>query len=409
MPKWPVANGDSNTQQGDSATPTLVDLYLKGFLTPQEAAAAYAAMLHNAEATPPSSSQFAGRPYLDAYTNVGWVPFVFPTSFPSGPSGGAGYATLFAASATQEYALDDCDLAQMAASLGDNADRAMLAMRSTHWRDLFDSATGFVRPRTATGAFESPFNPALSNVGFEEGSAWEYLWFEPGDVAGLIDRLGGPAATNAKLDQLFQFAELVASPKAVAASQQAAGAAALVLYDPQYNPDNEPDIQVPYMYLYTGSAWKTQVVVRAEETTYNTTPAGLPGNDDLGTMSAWYVLSAMGVYPMTYGLPVWGLTTPEFDKVTVSLERPWYTHPTLTISAPGASGSAQYIQSATLDGVPLDRAWVDHKQLDGAYLRLRVGASPQQSWGATSPPPSPCSGANGLGGSASVTPSRSAR
>ncbi|BBB00326.1 putative secreted protein [Actinacidiphila reveromycinica] len=372
MPKWPYAQYDTNEMVGDPAANLLTDAYLKGLLRPGDARPIYEALLKNATQLPdPAQTPLEGRTGLAEYLNQGYVPL-----------GGTGDYTT-AASDQLEYGVNDCSLALYASKLGEKADAARFLDRSQRFVDLIDPQTGFVRPRQADGSWLTPFDPA-GESGFKEGSAWQYTWLAPQDVSGLASALGGVGPTVTKLDQFFAYDQLTADPAGVAAGTWGA--------EDRYNPYNETDLQAPYLYNYLGQPWKTQDVVRAAETLYNTGPTGVTGNDDLGTMSSWYVLSSLGLYPAFAGGDQYTLTSPLFTHAVVHLQQPYYHASRLVIDAPGASAANRYVQGLTVDGKAVRTSVISHSEIQkGATLRFDLGSRPSTWATGSGTPVSACS------------------
>ncbi|WP_160145168.1 GH92 family glycosyl hydrolase [Actinacidiphila yanglinensis] len=372
MPKWPYAQYDTNEMVGDPAANLLTDAYLKGLLRPGDVRPIYDALLKNATQLPdPAQTPLEGRTGLAEYLNQGYVPLGSTGDYPT------------AASDQLEYGVNDCSLSLYASKLGEKADAARFLDRSQRYVDLVNPQTGFVQPRQADGSWLAPFDPASEN-GFKEGSAWQYTWLAPQDVTGLANALGGVGPTVEKLDRFFSYDRLAADPAGVAGGTWGA--------EDQYNPYNETDLQAPYLYNYLGQPWKTQDVVRAAETLYNTSPTGVTGNDDLGTMSSWYVLSSLGLYPAFAGGDQYTLTSPLFTHAVVHLQQPWYQSSQLVIDAPGASAANRYIDGLTVDGKPLRTSVISHSAIrKGATLRFDLGDRPS-SWATGSATPvSACS------------------
>ena len=294
-----------------------------------------------------------------------------------------------AAGTTLEYGVADFALALAADRLGREEDAARFAGDAQRWRHLFDPTTGFVRPRHTDGSWLTPFSPT-AETGFQEGNAWQYTWLAPHDARGLFDAMGGDAAAAEKLDTLFSQQLASTVPIAVAEAQTRATAFGLVYRTNQYAPGNEHDLQVPWMYAFAGQPWKGQAVLRQVQGLFRATPEGLPGNDDLGSLSAWHVLSAIGLGPPTPGAPFWVIGSPQFTRAHIRLgEDP--DAGTFTVEAPGASALAKYVRTATLDGAGLDRAWIpDDAVRPGGTLRLEMGVSPNKAWASSraSRPPS---------------------
>lgn len=167
----------------------------------------------------------------------------------------------------------------------------------------------------------------------------------------MVDLIGGTRAANDRLDSFFAYDQLVKDPAKTAREVWVNGPYDYYNAD-KYNPQNEPDLIAPYTYLSTGQPWKTTDVVHAALTLFTDAPIGMTGNDDLGTMSAWNVLSSIGIFPVQPGYDTWGLSTPVFERVDLALDRRYYPRGTLTVSAPGSSDRDRYIRSARVDGSP---------------------------------------------------------
>ncbi|MER6926243.1 glycoside hydrolase domain-containing protein, partial [Streptomyces spiralis] len=250
-----------------------------------------------------------------------------------------------------------------------------------------DASTGFFRARDTSGAFTGPADPAQSE-GFQEGTAWQYQWLVPQDMPDLVRLIGGRRPTNDRLDTFFAYGELLKDPERVARDVWVNGPYAYYNAD-RYNPQNEPDLLAPYSYLSTGQPWKTTDVVHAALTLFTDAPAGLTGNDDLGTMSAWDVLSSIGLFPVQPGYDTWGLSTPVFERVDLRLDRRYHPRGALTITAPGISRDNRYIQTVQTDGVTHQRTYLTTQELRSLRtVRHTVGPRPS-AWGtseAAAPP-----------------------
>ena len=260
------------------------------------------------------------RQGLAEYLQLGYVP-----QESNSPLGNA--TTVFnpagvwgAAATTLEYSAADFAIARLAQRMGDAGTAAAFLRRSGNWRNLFNPATGYVQQRSASGAFSPGYDPA-SGDGFVEGSGGQYTWAVPYDVAGLIAAMGGRDATTRRLDAFF--GKLNAGPSS----------------DHAYL-GNEPTLGTPWMYAWLGQPYKTQRIVReALLTLYDASPKGYPGNDDLGTMSAWYVLASLGLYPAIPGTDVLTLGSPLFAHARLRL-----TGGVLDIKARGASDRTAYVR-----------------------------------------------------------------
>ena len=370
VPRWVLANEETNTMSGDSVTEMFADALATGLVTRAELGPVYPALKRNATEPPPAGSQANGRQGITAYRAGGYVPFDPSSSQWFLRSGG---------SSTLEYALADCGLSHIAGALGHTADAAGFAATAHNYRTEFDPSTGFFRPRLPDGSFMTPFSPAFLSLpyitkdarGYDEGSAWQYLWLVPQDPGGLARLLGGTGAAIGALDRFFDFGRIAAKPAAAAAAWTGGA---------RYDEGNEVDFEAPYTYDALGVPWRAQAVVRAALGAYRLTPGGLPGNDDLGEMSAWYVMSALGLYPYAPGQGVFALVSPLFERAVVSLPAPFYDGRPLVITSPGAR---PYGQALSVDGQPYDTAWISHGRLvRGATLAWRTGSAPNRAWAA---------------------------
>ncbi|MFJ9241903.1 GH92 family glycosyl hydrolase [Streptomyces sp. NPDC101776] len=381
LPKWGYGTVETNIMTGDPVTPFLTNAYQQGLLKGYEERA-YRALKQNADGVPSTESAALGREANKEYIANGFAPYI--KDRPHAKPGDSDYD--HGASATLEYALSDAMLAQMARDLGHGADAARYAARAQSYRNIFDPSTGFFRARDASGAFVGPTDPAQSE-GFHEGTSWQYQWLVPQDLPGMVDLIGGQQAANARLDSFFAYDQLLADPAKTAREVWVDGPYDYYNAD-KYNPQNEPDLIAPYTYLSTGQPWKTTDVVHAALTLFTDGPTGMTGNDDLGTMSAWNVLSSIGIFPVQPGYDTWGLSTPVFDRVDLTLDRRYYPHGALTIKAPGTSAGDRYIQAARTDGTSYDRTYLTTGQLRSVRsLDFTVGPHPSE-WG-TSPQAAP--------------------
>ncbi len=273
-----------------------------------------------------------------------------------------------------------------------------MADKARSYRTLWDPSvsdrgfTGFYRPKVSGGGWFSPagkpYTPQ-SQDGFHEGTSWQYQWLTQQDVPGLVDRMGGKENVGKRLDDFFAYGDLLKDPAKTVREEWVVGP-----YDYynqfRYNPDNEPDLHSPWMYTLTGQPWKTSAVVRAAHTLFTNAPHGVTGNDDLGTMSAWYVFSALGLYPVVPGTGQFVLNAPRFEKSVVRLEN----GRDITIKADGADPSKlQYVQGL---GTGSQRAYVGWEQLTrGTTVDFRLTGDAAEATWATGPegaPKSPCAG-----------------
>ncbi len=383
LPKWGYATAETNIMTGDPVTPFLVNAFNQGLLAGHEEEA-YRALKKNADSVPPAASQYEGRGANPDYLADGYVPLDESAAHKPGD-----FDYDHGPSTTLEYALADAALGTMAAELGHTADARRYLARGQYYRNVFDPRTGFFRARDTEGVFTGPDDPADS-VGFHEGTAWQYMWLVPQDIPGMIGLIGGDSAANSRLDSFFAYDQLLQDPAQTARKVWVDGAYNYYNQD-KYNPDNEPDLIAPYTYLSTGQPWKTTDVVHAALTLFTDEPNGMTGNDDLGEMSSWMVLSSMGVYPVSPGNAVWGLSTPAFSRIDLTLDRRYYPAGRLTITAPGTSDSDRYTQSVSVGGRDDPATYVTTAQLRSARdIAFTVGSEPS-GWGtgpADAPPAS---------------------
>ncbi len=370
IPKWVRGNRDYSIMGGDSGTPTLATLVTDGALTGADAKRAYAAMLHQAETA-------AGpRDDLGVYLSKGYIPYDVSDR---------------GAAVTLEYAIDDAAVLALAHRYGTEQDVVEFTARAESWRNLLAPDDHFLRPRMSDGSWATPtdagvtklWNPIFSD-GWQEGTGWQYLWLVPQDVAGLRDALGSDAMTQ-RLDEFFSSAGENELAPVVPEAQTQASLFGVYYAGNQYTPANETDLQSPWLYDWLGQPAKTAQIVHAGAQVFNTTPYGLPGNDDAGTMSAAYVLSALGLYQAQPGVDAWELSTPMFSSVVV---RGVGHAPALTINAPGAGPTAEYVAAATIGGKPLARPWLMTAEVSGGKT-LSFTTSPAATDWATTPAAAP--------------------
>jgi predicted alpha-1,2-mannosidase len=265
-------------------------------------------------------------------------------------------------------------LATVAESLGKSSDAAMFRKQADHLNNIYNPATQFLEPRYSDGSWRADFNPTLMEAnytdGYIEGSAWQYLWLVPQDVAMLIRLQGGAATFNERLDEFFNDPTLQFNFEGA-----------------YYNAYNEPDLQAPFLYIYSGAPWSTQALTRElQQLVYNTTISGIPGNDDLGTMSAWFVLSALGIYQVDPSLPYFELTSPLFPKVVLNLESP-YSGSQFVFESSNNSDTNVYIDSVKLNGKNETKPWITASQITaGGSLSVSLQSTPNKKWGTTPPP-----------------------
>ncbi|MBK8654459.1 MAG: GH92 family glycosyl hydrolase [Haliscomenobacter sp.] len=345
LPVWSLLGNETNTMTGYHAVPVLVDAYLKGFRD-YDADLAYQSLLTSA------AQNIRGSNF---YREYGYIPYE-----KEGES----------VTKTLEYGFDDWCIAEMARALGKAEDEKTFRTRAKAYHHLFDPQTGFMRAKRTDGSWKTPFDPKFSDHNFDvaeytEGNAWQHSWFVPHDIPGLIQLHGGDAPFIRKLDQLFsESSEITGENK----SSDISGLIG------QYAHGNEPSHHIAYMYNYAGAPWKSQAQARQIMTTqYNATPSGLCGNEDCGQMSAWYVFSALGMYPVNPASGVYVLGSPMFDQAEIPLAG----GKTFRLEALNNGPQHPYIQSATLNGQKLKRSFITHQEvLAGGTLVLAMGPQP---------------------------------
>jgi putative alpha-1,2-mannosidase len=275
-------------------------------------------------------------------------------------------------SKTLEYAYDDWCIAQTAKLLGRHDDAQRFTERSQYYRSLYDADLGFMRGRNLDGSWRSPFNPRFSTLKqheYTEGNAWQYSWFVPHDVDGLIGLMGGREKFCAKLDSLF---EQSSDLEGTGATGDVTGLIGM------YAHGNEPSHHIAYLYNRAGQPWKTQRLVRrVMSEMYHDQPDGLIGNEDCGQMSAWYVFSAMGFYPVNPCGGVYDIGSPLLDRAVIDIDG----EKSFVIETENNGPDNVYIQSATLNGIPLEHPWIRHEDIvRGGTLHFVMGPRPSALW-----------------------------
>jgi len=353
-------NSYTNDMIGDHPVAAIVDAFKKG-INDFDAEKAYEAVKKNAMETPPDDHPSKGRVGLEYYKEYGYIPY---------------NKLRESVSRTLEYAYNDWCMAMFAQALGKMEDYEYFMKRAASYENVIDTASGFARPKDDTGNWLSPFNPTFVGHGSErhytEANAWQYTWFVPHDVQGLIELLGGRNKFLSKLDSLFTISSEV--------RETVSDVTGLI---GQYAHGNEPGHHTIYLYNYAGRPWKTQNLARkVMDELYHDGPDGLCGNEDMGQMSAWYVLSAMGFYPVAPGQNVYVVGSPAFGRVVLHLDENYYGADKLIIETTGNSPTNKYIQSATLNGKALDRPWFNHDAVkNGATMTFQMGPNPDTIWG----------------------------
>ena len=344
LPVWELSANETDTMIGYHAVSVIADAVAKdidGF----DRKLALKAMKHSADL------KHLG---LDAYTDHGMIGMEEERE---------------SVSKTLEYAYDDWCIAEVARKLGEDDDYDRFIARAQYYKNVFDRQSGFMRPR-ANNNWLTPFDPREVDFNFTEANSWQYTFFVPHDISGLMALLGGKKAFAAKLDALF-------SADSKTTGREQADITGLI---GQYAHGNEPSHHMAYLYNYANQPWKTQARVRQiMDNFYQPTPEGLIGNEDCGQMSAWYVLSAAGLYPVTPGAPVYAIGSPLFPETTFKLEN----GRKFVIKAARVSKNNFYIQSAMLNRRPYTKSYISHRDLmSGGELVFVMGPRPNMSWGA---------------------------
>ena len=333
LPRWELYGRETFTMEGDPAIPVIVDSYLKG-LRDFDVEAAYEAMRRSATTEGKSNPI---RPDIDPYIERGYIPVGWFANDLSGDN---------SVSHALEYYVADNALAALARHLGDEEFAQTIEERASGWRNYYSKEYGALRPIDKEGNFITPFDPSAganfsNTTGFHEGSSWNYSFFVPHDIEGLIKLMGGKREFTKRLWSIFE--------------------------EGHYDPTNEPDIAYPYLFSrIKGEEWRTQQLVKKLlDENYTTSPDGLPGNDDTGTMSAWAVFSMMGLYPDCPGQPYYTLTTPRFDRVEIET-----THGTIAIEC---EGRGDYIKEVLMGGKRCDTFRISHSDLiKNGGLKLKL-------------------------------------
>jgi predicted alpha-1,2-mannosidase len=375
LPKWGWSEGYTGGMLGDHAVSVILDSYVKG-IRDFETEEAYEAMRKNA--TEKIKGVPWGRRGLKHYMALGFAPedagyikSLVAGTHAYGPGGSRDteyYPEISGSvSATLEFAYDDWCVAEMARIINRSEDAEYFGDRAYNYMNVYDPEVGFMRPRNSDGTWA--MNPFVSTISGQhsqfycEGNAWTYSWTVQHDIRGLINLMGGRQPFIFLLDSAFSGLETGQS---------------------YFDPTNEPDIHYPYLYNYAGAPWKTQKIVRyiTENLFTADHEHGLPGDDDAGTMSAWYIFSAMGFYPVTPGSQEYVIGSPLFERVEITLDEEYYGGRTFVMESHNNSPENRYIQGVRLNGKPLDRTSFTHEELTGeGHLVFEMGETPNKDWG----------------------------
>ena len=347
LPVWHLMGNETEEMIGYHAVPVIVDAYLKGF-DGFDAKLAFDAMKVSA------LKNHEGGGYLKK--KKGYIP---------------ADKEVESVAKGLEYAIDDACIALMAQSLGRKKDAAYFQKRAKAYAHYFDPETTFMRGRMSDGSWKTPFDPTHSlhrRDDYCEGNGWQYTWLVPHDVEGLIGLFGSEEVFLTKLDALFSMN----SDLSKGASADISGLIG------QYAHGNEPGHHSSYLYAFAGQQWKTAETVRKIlRTQYAARPDGLCGNEDCGQLSAWYIFSAMGFYPVHPAIGKYVLGSPVVDRAVITLQN----DKTFTLEAKNNSDQNIYIQSATYNGQPYTQGYITHQMItDGGTLTLNMGSVPNPSF-----------------------------
>jgi predicted alpha-1,2-mannosidase len=342
LPVWELSSCETNCMIGYHCVPVIVEAYMKGIRN-FDTDKALAAM---------KKSAMQDRNGLSDYKQFGYIKFL-----DCGES----------VSRTLEYAYDDWCIAMFAKSLGKTDDYNYFIKRAQNYKNLFDPSTGFMRPKQES--FISPFDPAEVTHNYTEANAWQYSFYEPQDMTGEMKLLGGKENLALMLDSLFKVSSKLKGHKQSDISGMIG----------QYAHGNEPSHHLIYEYDYAGQPWKAQELTRrVMSELYHDAPAGLSGNEDCGQMSAWYVLSALGIYELCPGGNHYDFGSPVIDKAVIHFEN----GKSFTIKASNNSKGNVYIQSARLNGTDYDKCFLLYDDLvKGGEIDFTMGSQPNKSWG----------------------------
>jgi predicted alpha-1,2-mannosidase len=387
LPRWSYANGQSMTMVGDSADPLIASAAAFG-ATAFDRHAALAAMLHGADGECRSANgEYLQRQGLPSYLAHGYVPFDLDTNVRNANSiYGSPDDVWGSAASSLEYTVDDFAIAQFAArAAGDRGTYRRFMQRSGNWHKLFNRHSRMIEPRYENGAFPASYDN-FAGGGFVEGNSAQYSWMVPHDPAGLFQAMGGRAKAAGRLDRFL--GKLNAGAGGTHANHALLG--------------NEPTLHVPWLYDWMRQPYRTQAAVRRALRLYSPAPAGYPGNDDLGTLSSWYVFGALGLYPEVPGVGLLAIGSPLFGHASVALAQ--RRRLTISVDARAVRGQgkdrhavaldpsrAPYIGDLRIDGHRYNQPWTTWCALShGARLSFELGAHPDRKWGssAAAAPPS---------------------
>jgi putative alpha-1,2-mannosidase len=350
LPVWNFYGSETDMMIGYHAVPVIVDAYLKGIgdFDPKKALAACVATAN--------IDEYRG---IGLYKKYGYVPYDVTDHYNS---------ENWSLSKTLEYAYDDYCIARMAEKLGERQIADEFDKRSLNYKNVYNSQTTFMQPRNNKGSFIENFSPDDYTPHICESNGWQYFWSVQQDVDGLISLVGGKERFAQKLDSMFTYNPSADEDLPIFSTGMIG----------QYAHGNEPSHHVIYLFNAIGQPWKTQkYAAEVMHELYKNTPAGLCGNEDCGQMSAWYVFSAMGFYPVDPISGKYEIGTPMYPEMKMHLAN----GKTFTILAPAVSKENIYIQSVKLDGKPYDKSYITHEQImNGSIFEFEMGNKPEKVW-----------------------------
>jgi predicted alpha-1,2-mannosidase len=363
LPKGPAGIEYSGIMEASHEIALIVAAYQKG-IRDFDVETAFKAIVHQQTEPggPHKCGGFAGNKFFADYLQLGYVPHE------------AGQV-----SNTLEYAFDDWCVAQMAKALGKKKEYEQFIKRAGNFKNVWDPESKYIRMKHKDGSWVKEWTPycctSFSGTGYLEGNAWQYSFFNPHDVQGILN-LMGKDEFNTRLNDGF-----------VKSSKFNFNADGDIYDRVPINHGNQPNMQAAWLFNYSGKPWLTQFWSREiMDKYYGTTPIhGWLGDEDEGQMGAWFVMSAMGLFETEGGTsakPFYEIGSPLFEKITIQLDPEYYPGKTFTIEAKNTSATNRYVQSAMLDGKPLNKPWFYHSELvDGGKLELVMGDHPNEKWG----------------------------
>lgn len=380
MPSFALSFGDNPCMTGNHAAAWIADAWFKG-LRNYDIKKAYEGLRKNSlEATLLPWRNGPATTLDSFYNRNGFMPALYPDQ-KEWVKEVHGFEKRQSVAVTLENSYDDWCIAQLAGAAGQQKDYELFLDRSAFYKNVFRKDKGFMWPKDSAGKWIEPFDPKFSGgqggrLYTTENNVYTYNWLVKHDFDGLFHLMGGKKAAEERLDNLFEESLGRSKYDYFHTFPDATGGVG------QFVMGNEPSFHIPYLYNYTGAPWKTQKRMRMLlDTWFTDNLFGIPGDEDGGGMTAFVVFSMMGFFPVTTGIPVYNISSPVFENTSIKLPN----GKTFTVIAKGASAQNKYIQSATLNGKPLNKPWFTHNDLvNGGTLSLVMGGSPNKTWGSAS-------------------------